>query len=58
VITAVDGEKITGMDDLVAIVNGKQPGDSIELTVYRDGDTQQVTIDLAERPDDATSQPG
>jgi S1-C subfamily serine protease len=58
VITAVDGEKITGMDDLVAIVNGKQPGDSIELTVYRDGDTQQITIDLAERPDDATSQPG
>jgi len=53
VITAVDGEKITGMDDLVALVNTKQPGDEIELTVYRDGDTQEITIDLAQRPEDA-----
>jgi len=53
VITAVDGDKITGMDDLVALVNTKQPGDEIELTVYRDGDTQEITIDLAQRPEDA-----
>ncbi len=53
VITAVDGEQIGGMDDLVALVNTKQPGDSIELTVDRDGETQQLTIVLAERPEDA-----
>ena len=53
VITEVDGEKITGMDDLVAIVNTKQPGDEIDLTVYRDGDTQQIPIHLAQRPEDA-----
>ncbi len=53
VVTAVDGEEIGGMDDLVALVNTKQPGDSIELTVDRDGETQQLTIVLAERPEDA-----
>jgi S1-C subfamily serine protease len=58
VITAVDGKAITGMDDLVAIVNTKQPGDQLELTVDRDGETMQITIDLAERPDDAGNQPG
>jgi S1-C subfamily serine protease len=51
VITEVDGKQVTGMDDLISAVNGKQPGDSITLTVLRDGSSRQVTVKLGDRPD-------
>jgi S1-C subfamily serine protease len=50
VITAVDGEPVAAMDDVVAAVNAKRPGDEIDLEVLRDGETQEVTVALAERP--------
>ena len=39
VITAVDGQPVTGMDDVIAAVNAKQAGDQVQLDVLRDGDT-------------------
>jgi len=51
VITAVDGNQITGMDDLISAVNAKQPGDEVTLTVLRDGDSKDITVKLADRPD-------
>jgi S1-C subfamily serine protease len=53
VITAVDGDPVTGMDDVIAAVNAKQPGDEIVLQVLRDGDTQDVTVTLGDRPSQA-----
>ena len=53
VIVGADGEDITGMDDLIAIINSKAPGDEISLEVLRDGDTETLDVELAERPDDA-----
>ncbi|HZA89978.1 MAG TPA: trypsin-like peptidase domain-containing protein [Solirubrobacterales bacterium] len=50
VITAVDGESVTAMDDVIAAVNTKQAGDEVTLQVNRDGDTQDVTVELDERP--------
>ncbi len=50
VITAVDGKPITGMEDLISAVNAKQPGDSVTLTVLRDGSSKEVTVKLADRP--------
>jgi S1-C subfamily serine protease len=50
VITEVDGHEVTGMDDLISAVNSKQPGDQVELTVVRKGDTRTVTVTLADRP--------
>ena len=52
-ITEVDGNPVSGMDDVIAAVDAKKPGDSIELTLVRGGDTRTVTVDLAERPDRA-----
>ena len=37
-ITAVDGEAVTDMDDVIAIVNDGKPGDELELDIDRDGD--------------------
>jgi S1-C subfamily serine protease len=50
VITAVDGEPVTAMDDVIAAVNTKQAGDEITLEVDRDGESQDVTVELGERP--------
>jgi S1-C subfamily serine protease len=50
VITAIDGKPITGMEDLIAAVNAKQPGDSVTLTVLSGGSSHDVTVKLGNRP--------
>lgn len=35
IITAVDGQEITSSDDLIEILEGYKPGDTVELTVFR-----------------------
>jgi S1-C subfamily serine protease len=54
VITAVDGEPVSGMDEVIAAVDGKQPGEELELTVVHGGDERTVTLDLADRPAQAS----
>lgn len=49
-ITAVDGSPVTGMDDLISAINAKQPGESVTLTVLRDGSKQSVDVKLGDRP--------
>jgi S1-C subfamily serine protease len=50
VITAIDGKKVNTSDDLAGAIAGKQPGDSVELEYYRDGERETVEIELGERP--------
>jgi S1-C subfamily serine protease len=50
IITAIDGKKIAGMDDLVNRVNAAHPGDTLDLTLLRGGDTKTVTVTLGVRP--------
>jgi S1-C subfamily serine protease len=42
------------MDEVIAAVDAKEPGDSIELTLVHGGDQRTVTVELAERPDSAS----
>ncbi len=51
IITAVEGEKVTEMEEIVAIVNESEPGESLALTLIRDGSEKKVTVTLADRPD-------
>ena len=46
IITAIDGEEITTSSELVRIVGDHQPGDVITLTVYRQGSSDLLTIQL------------
>jgi serine protease Do len=48
IITAVDGTAVTSSEDVSAIKNSHKVGDSIELTIYRNGDTIKVSIVLEE----------
>ena len=43
IITAVNGETITGSNDLVKLVKASAAGDTLELTVYRQGQTTTLT---------------
>jgi S1-C subfamily serine protease len=50
IITEIDGKKVAGMDELVEIVNAAEPGEDVELTILRDGDTKKATVTLGDRP--------
>ena len=49
IITAVDGTEITGSDDLVAIVGKASVGDTLKMTVYRNGETVEIEVTVEEQ---------
>ncbi|MDZ5662923.1 PDZ domain-containing protein [Nocardioides sp. zg-1308] len=46
VITSIDGQRITGADSLVATIRSYRPGDEVEVTWTRDGESQDATVTL------------
>jgi serine protease Do len=50
VITEIDGEPVTTMDELNAVKNIKNIGDTITLKIYRSGEYIDIQITLAEMP--------
>ena len=50
VVTKIGGESVESADELRKLIDSKQPGDKVELTVERDGETQTVTVTLGTRP--------
>jgi serine protease Do len=52
VITAIDDQIINNMDDLIAFLSANtEVGQSVTLTVLRDGEEQQIEVNLEARPD-------
>ena len=51
VITEVDGKKVAGMDEVIAIVNEAEPGDKMELKIVRGDEDKTITVTLGDRPD-------
>lgn len=49
IITHVNGEEITGSNDMVAAVRNAAIGDELKLTVYRMGKTTEVTVTVGEQ---------
>jgi S1-C subfamily serine protease len=49
VVVEADGRAINFFSDLLVVVAFKNPGDTIELTVLRDGVRQQIQVELAPR---------
>jgi S1-C subfamily serine protease len=50
VIQAIDGKMVTSAEDLAASISQKEAGNTITLTVVRNGQTKQVPATLTERP--------
>lgn len=50
-VIAVDGKSVRTFDELISyIVTNKSPGDTVVLTVLRDGQSQDITLTLGARP--------
>ncbi|MFN8163013.1 MAG: trypsin-like peptidase domain-containing protein [Solirubrobacterales bacterium] len=50
IVTEINGKKISGMDEVVEIVNAAKPGESLELTILRDGKEKTANVTLGNRP--------
>jgi len=50
VITAIDGQDISGMNDLITTLTTHQAGDKISLSIIRNGRETNVSVTLAEKP--------
>jgi S1-C subfamily serine protease len=46
VITAINGEPVATLDDMLAALETRAPGDSVTLTLSRDGKTRQQAVTL------------
>jgi S1-C subfamily serine protease len=49
-IVAIDGKPPDSNDSLRRALDRKRAGDTLELTIYRDGRTQKVKVTLGEAP--------
>ena len=45
------------MEEVISAVNTRQPGDELQLTVVRDGETREVTVTLGDRPAEIADAP-
>ena len=54
-ITAADGTEVSSYTDLSRILQSKQPGDTITLTIVRDGQTMDVDVTLTGVLQDSSS---
>lgn len=51
VITAIDGQPIDTFDEMLSyLTTNKSPGDTVVLTVLRDGQSMDITVTLGARP--------
>ncbi len=50
IIIEIDGEEMVEASDVLIAVRDKKPGDTVEVTVDRNGTTQVISVTLEERP--------
>ncbi|MDX1623925.1 MAG: Do family serine endopeptidase [Gemmatimonadota bacterium] len=50
VVLAVDGEKVETSSELQQAIAFHEPGDEVTLTIWRDGDREEIDVTLGERP--------
>jgi len=53
IIVEVEGKPVSGMDEVIDLINEAKPGDKLELTVRRGKGTKTLTVTLGQRPDEA-----
>jgi serine protease Do len=51
VVTAVDNTPVKKVEDMLSYFNSKQPGDTVNLSIIRDGKQQSLPIVLGEWPE-------
>jgi putative serine protease PepD len=57
-VTAINGKKISSTQQFIETVDTYSPGQSVTLTVKRDGSTQSIKLTLGTRPNTQASSGG
>jgi serine protease Do len=55
VIDSLDGQTITSYDQFLSLTSQYKPGDTITVTVFRDGQKKSLRVKLGARPSNATN---
>jgi S1-C subfamily serine protease len=50
IIVKLDGEDVSGMEEVIAKVEEKEPGETLTLTLLREGEETEVEVTLGQRP--------
>jgi len=50
-ITAVDGKRVEEQDAITRAISRKHAGDTLDLTIWRDGRSMDVKVTLTEQSD-------
>jgi S1-C subfamily serine protease len=50
VIVEIDGKKVSTSDDVSAAVDGRKPGDEVEVVFYRGDERETADVELGKRP--------
>ena len=56
IVTAMDGTEVTCANDLVELVGAREVGDTLKLTVYRQGQTLEITAVIGEQVQSAMAE--
>ncbi len=51
VIVAVDGQELEAESDLAELISRRRPGQTVTLEILRDGDREEVEVELEPRPE-------
>ena len=57
VIVALNGESVTSMEDVITSIEDLQAGDTVTLTIVRDGERRDVDVELGNRPEQIQDSP-
>ena len=49
-IVSFDGKPVGGADTLSGLVQGRQPGDTVQVVIERDGSSRTVSVTLGTKP--------
>src|SRR3954468_22257292 len=58
IVTAVNGKEVQSVQELRNAIAAMPPGEQVKMNVFRNGKTQDVTIKLAEQPDNVLAMRG
>jgi S1-C subfamily serine protease len=50
IIVAIDGQAVSGMEDVIKVVDQHKPGDKVTVTVVQGGSRKDVQVELGDRP--------
>jgi serine protease DegQ len=51
IVTQLDGDEVRAVEEFLALLRDKEPGDEVTVGLVRDGGQEEVTVTLTDRPE-------